>query len=183
MVYSNKMDPDFSKNRTKTCENILYPAQNSPPQIHQQNQRVKMMHATTADQRHCSGPFRSRRWTPFNTVVMILGFVLFWPLGLAMLAYIVWGDRMTGKLATARDKMDGFNAKFSREGRPQHHRHYSTGNTAFDDYRNAELARLEEERRKLNEMRAEFDEFVDNVRRAKDQKEFDKFMASRDASE
>ncbi len=141
-----------------------------------------MIHATTADQRNCSGPFRSRRWTPFNTVGMILGFVLFWPLGLAMLAYIVWGDRMTGNLATARDKMDGFGSKFSRERRPHHHAH-ATGNAAFDEYRSAELARLEEERRKLNEMRAEFDEFVDNVRRAKDQKEFDKFMASRDASE
>lgn len=141
-----------------------------------------MMHATTADQRHCSGPFRSRRWTTFNTIAMILGFVLFWPLGLAMLAYIVWGDRMTGNLATARDRMDGFGAKFSRDRRP-HHRARSTGNAAFDEYRTAELARLEEERRKIDEMRAEFDEFVNNLRRAKDQKEFDKFMASREASE
>lgn len=141
-----------------------------------------MMNATTADQRNCSGPFRSRRWTPFNTVVMILGFVLFWPLGLAMLAYIIWGDRMTGNLATARDKMDGFGAKFSRGRRP-HYRAHATGNTAFDEYRSAELARLEEERRKIDEMRAEFDEFVDNLRHAKDKKEFDKFMASRSSSE
>ncbi len=141
-----------------------------------------MIHATTADQRNCSGPFRSRRWTPFNTVVMILGFVLFWPLGLAMLAYIIWGDRMTGNLATARDKMDGFGEKFSRKRRP-HYRAQATGNAAFDEYRSAEFARLEAERRKLDEMRAEFDEFVDNLPRAKDQKEFDKFMAKRDVSE
>lgn len=141
-----------------------------------------MIHATTADQRNCSGPFRSRRWTPFNTIAMILGFVLFWPLGLAILAYIVWGDKMTGNLATARDKMDSFGEKFSRKGRP-HYRAQATGNAAFDEYRAAEFARLEAERRKLDEMRAEFDEFVDNLRRAKDQKEFDKFMAKRDASE
>lgn len=141
-----------------------------------------MIHATTADQRNCSGPFRSRRWTPFNTVAMILGFVLFWPLGLAMMAYIVWGDRMTGNLATARDKIDGFGEKFGRSRRPQY-RAQATGNTAFDEYRTAEFARLDEERRKIDEMRAEFDEFVDNLRHAKDQKEFDKFMAKRDSSE
>ena len=49
----------------------------------------------------------------------------------------------------------------------------------FDDWREAELARLEEERRKLDEMRHEFDEYLRELRRAKDQKEFDEFMASR----
>jgi hypothetical protein len=27
---------------------------------------------------------------------MVLGFVVFWPLGLAMLAYILWGNRFEG---------------------------------------------------------------------------------------
>lgn len=137
---------------------------------------------TTANFRRCSGGMKSRRWTPFNTVAMVLGFVLFWPIGLAMLAYIVWGDRMTGNFATMRDKMDSFGGKFSRDNRP-HYRHNPTGNVAFDEYRAAELARLEEERRKIDEMRSEFDEYIHNLRRAKDQKEFDKFMSSRDDSE
>tara|TARA_R110002124_G_scaffold131134_6_gene293220 strand:+ start:255 stop:680 length:426 start_codon:yes stop_codon:yes gene_type:complete len=141
-----------------------------------------MIHATTAEQRNGSSGFRSRRWTPFNTIGMILGFVLFWPVGLAMLAYIVWGDRMTGNLANIRDRMDKFGGKFNRDRRP-YYRAFSTGNVAFDEYRAAELARLEEERRKIDEMRSEFDEFIHNLRRAKDQKEFDKFMAGREGSE
>ena len=40
----------------------------------------------------------------------------------------------------------------------------------------AELARLEEERRKLEEAHREFAEFVENVRRAKDREEFERFM-------
>ena len=32
-------------------------------------------------------------WTPATIGLMVLGFVVFWPLGLAMLAYILWGDR------------------------------------------------------------------------------------------
>ena len=48
----------------------------------------------------------------------------------------------------------------------------SSGNTAFDDYRNETLKRLEEEQK-------EFSGFLDRLRRAKDKAEFDQFMAER----
>jgi hypothetical protein len=51
---------------------------------------------------------------------------------------------------------------------------------AFDDWREKELERLAEERRKLDEMRDEFDEYARELRRAKDQEEFDRFIAERD---
>ena len=62
---------------------------------------------------------------------------------------------------------------------PDDSRHFSTGNVAFDDWRKAELDRIEEERRKLDEMREEFDEYLRELRRAKDQEEFDRFMRDR----
>ena len=58
---------------------------------------------------------------------------------------------------------------------------FRTGNVAFDDWREAELARLEEERRKLDEMREQFDNYVRELRRAKDQEEFDRFMRDRNS--
>ena len=57
----------------------------------------------------------------------------------------------------------------------------STGNAAFDEWRTAELARLEEERRKLDDAQREFAEYVDAIRRAKDREEFERFMAERRA--
>jgi hypothetical protein len=57
--------------------------------------------------------------------------------------------------------------------------HARTGNVAFDEWREAELARIEEERRKLDEARDEFDAYLRELRRAKDQEEFDRFMAER----
>ncbi len=54
-----------------------------------------------------------------------------------------------------------------------------TGNIAFDDWREKELERLAEERRKLDEMLKEFDDYARELRRAKDQEEFDRFMANR----
>ncbi|MBE0694164.1 MAG: DUF2852 domain-containing protein, partial [Aquamicrobium sp.] len=48
--------------------------------------------------------------------------------------------------------------------------------------REKELERLAEERRKLDEMREEFDAYARELRRAKDQQEFDRFMAERSKS-
>jgi hypothetical protein len=57
----------------------------------------------------------------------------------------------------------------------------ASGNAAFDEWRTAELARLDEERRKLDEAQREFAEYVDAIRRAKDREEFERFMAERRA--
>lgn len=96
-------------------------------------------------------------------IAMVLGFVLFWPVGLALLAYMIWSNRMT----------------CNSWGRGRHHRHATvagkTGNVAFDTYRAETLKRLEEER-------AAFTSFLDQLRAAKDQAEFDQFMASRRAT-
>ena len=49
---------------------------------------------------------------------------------------------------------------------------FSSGNMAFDEYREATLKQLEEDQR-------EFTVFIDQLRRAKDQREFDDFMSDR----
>ena len=117
-------------------------------------------------------------WTPATIALMVVGFMEFWPLGLAMLAYILWGDRLDdvkGDWSKARDKFFGS----CRKGPAMYGR---TGNVAFDDWREKELERLAEERRKLEEMREEFDAYARELRRAKDQQEFDRFMAERSKS-
>lgn len=122
-------------------------------------------------------------WTPATIALMVIGFMVFWPLGLAMLAYIIWGDRLEGFKKDVNRATDGLFSgcrrgadKAQRWGNPR------TGNVAFDDWREKELTRLEEERRKLDEMLAEFDEYARELRRAKDQEEFDRFMAQRNRS-
>ena len=121
-------------------------------------------------------------WTPATIALMVLGFIVFWPLGLAMLAYILFGDRLHAFKREANDKMDGFYKSCRRggwHGRDRGGWHRDTGNVAFDDWRKAELERIEEERRKLDAMREEFDSYLRELRRAKDQEEFDRFMRDR----
>ncbi len=119
-------------------------------------------------------------WTPATIALMVLGFMIFWPLGLAMLAYILWGDRLEGFKSDMNRTIDGFACGWGRHGahRRRHAHRSRSGNVAFDDWRQTEYTRIREERRKLDEMRAEFDNYLRELRRAKDQTEFDAFMAA-----
>ena len=117
-------------------------------------------------------------WTPATIALMIIGFMVYWPLGFAMMAYIIWGDRLDGFKRDVNKTTDSFFA--GCRGRGRHNRSYnSTGNVAFDDWREKELSRLAEERRKLDESLREFDDYARELRRAKDQDEFDRFMSNR----
>lgn len=122
-------------------------------------------------------------WTPATIALMVLGFMVFWPLGLAMLAYIIWGDRLEGFKADVNRATDNFACSFRKSTQGKHGMRASSGNAAFDDWRDAELARLDEERKKLDEMRREFDQHMRDLRMARDREEFDRFMASRQASQ
>ena len=103
--------------------------------------------------------------------VMVLGFIVFWPIGLAVLAYLIWSGRMGcwGKRGPGR----WHGAHHGHNGSWAHRRNReSSGNAAFDEYRDETLRRLEEEQ-------AEFFEFLERLRHAKDKAEFDQFMAER----
>jgi len=97
--------------------------------------------------------------------IMIVGFIIFWPVGLGILAFLIWSGKM-GSWKNERHACGNWSKR---------HRHgyrRSSGNSAFDDYRDETLKRLEEEQR-------EFSEFVDQLRRAKDRQQFEEFMAAR----
>jgi hypothetical protein len=113
--------------------------------------------------------------------LMVISFILFWPVGLAVLAFLLWsgrmgcGSRMNKGRWSSRfaDKMERTASAWSNDARSSYGG--SSGNRAFDEYREATLRRLEEEQR-------EFRDFLDNLRHAKDRAEFDQFMASRKPS-
>jgi hypothetical protein len=121
---------------------------------------------------------------------MIVGFVLFWPLGLAILFYMIWSGRMgcgyqgtwnehrqerwERKMERMQEKMDRWNAFRQRMwgGATASSGFTPSGNRAFDEYRSETIRRLEDEAK-------EFRDFLENLRHAKDKAEFDQFMADR----
>ena len=105
---------------------------------------------------------------PAWIALMVLSFFVYWPLGLAILAYLIWSKRMGCRHAGAWWHNPEEAAR--RWCGPGYAR--SSGNWAFDEYRAETLRRLEDEQR-------EFKEFLNRLRRAKDKAEFDQFMAER----
>ena len=133
------------------------------------------MNQTATATRFCS----RGRWSALNIVLMIVGFAVFWPLGLAMLAWIVWGDEIGRRTEEFKGQFKSFSGRASSFGTGDSFGlGRNTGNIAFDEYRTREIKRLDEERRKIDEMRAEFETFLKELRRVKDQEEFDRFMES-----
>jgi uncharacterized protein DUF2852 len=104
---------------------------------------------------------------PAWIVLMILGFIWWWPVGLAILAFIIGSGRMSGWKDVSRWHGAAPVGTWWQPSR-------SSGNKAFDEYREETLRRLEEEQR-------EFQEFLVRLRMAKDKAEFDQFMAERRA--
>jgi hypothetical protein len=122
---------------------------------------------------------------PAWIALIVLGFMAWWPLGLATLAFTIgsgrmgcgmrgygrWEnrqDRWAHKMERLQRKIDWMRGRMGGApwGAP------SSGNHAFDEYRNETLKRLEEEQR-------EFREFLERLRFAKDKTEFDQFMTER----
>jgi hypothetical protein len=122
-----------------------------------------------------------KRWSAWEIGAVVAGFVVFWPLGLIAL-FLKWknGEMWKGSSGGGAP-WAGFKAPDLSSWKPQSSGYGFTGsgNAAFDDYKREQLKRLEEERRKLEEDQRAFREFVERVRRAKDQDEFDRFMAER----
>ncbi len=110
-----------------------------------------------------SWPARSEAWLDARgkgawIAAMVLGFIFFWPVGLALLAYMIWSKRMfSTSCAISKPR------KFGVTG---------TGNSAFDAYKQDTLRRLEDEQRA-------FETFLQRLREAKDKSEFDAFMEDR----
>jgi hypothetical protein len=130
-------------------------------------------------------------------ILTVLGFLWWWPVGLALLALFIgrrrfgWGrhpmfagdapmferergqDRWDRKIGRLQDKMEMMRARADRFRSPGDWFGPSTsGNRAFDDYRTETLKRLEDEQR-------EFKDFLARLRFARDRAEFDQFMAER----
>lgn len=131
-----------------------------------------------------------RGWRPIELVAMIGGFVLFWPVGLAVLAWKGWKDGWW----VARDRMAGASAmawpwSYPRQewsaGRGDrnfawsHELNRDSGNWAFEQYKSEELGRLQEEFERLAKEQQAFAEHIEALRRAKDKAEFESFLAAR----
>ena len=94
---------------------------------------------------------RCGSFSPWRIAAIVAGFIIFWPIGLALLGWTLWG----------------------REIR-------QPDNTALAAYLAREQERLQAEQDKLRELVQAFDAFKQAERRTADQRAFDAFLQQRD---
>jgi hypothetical protein len=125
---------------------------------------------------------------PAWIALTVLGFIVFWPIGLALLIFSIWSRKMGywhnhdewhQRAERLRDNMcGGWQSRAERREErharrwARHMSRHSSGNRAFDEYREETLRRLEEEQ-------TDFHAFLDRLRMAKDKAEFDEFLNER----
>jgi hypothetical protein len=115
-------------------------------------------------------------WTPVNIGLMILFFVVgLWPLGLAAIVYMMYGREMGIDLSNWGEAKGSARRAASKGFSWTSNRTQGSGNAAFDEWRDQEIERLREEKRKLDEARDAFEQHMRDLRMAKDREEFDNF--------
>jgi hypothetical protein len=109
------------------------------------------------------------RWKPVDIAVIVVAFVAFWPLGLAVLVWKLWNDRqpnpqdlehlIRGGLNRLQAGFDSMMASFSQNASTSS-APAATGNETFDAHIREEWARIEAERLKLEDEVAAFRAFL-----------------------
>ncbi len=118
-------------------------------------------------------------WSFWEIALIAAAFVVFWPIGLIALFWKLkkgelWQGSSQSAAPWSRFKGQDLKRWAFRDDLAR-----NSGNSAFDAYKAREVARLEEERRKLAEEQRAFGDFLDRLKQAKDQEEFDRFMSER----
>jgi hypothetical protein len=107
-------------------------------------------------------------FTPLTVLLMILGFASFWPLGMAMLTYILLGPYLPGVEERLAELQSDLSRRWRCTIQARSKLGPRRGNTVFDEYR-----------RRLDKELHDFEAHMRDLRRARDQEEFDRYMRLR----
>ena len=119
-------------------------------------------------------------WTGLNIAAMVLGFVLFWPVGLFLLFWIITGrdvqalpDAIRNLWSRVHDVWHG-NSSDSRA---------TTENVVFNEFQEAQYERIREIKDEIKNRARRFRDFRARAKRRADEEEFDQFMSDAPAKD
>jgi hypothetical protein len=107
---------------------------------------------------------------------MVIGFVLFWPLGLVILYWNIRGRNVKDLPAAIQSKWSSLvNGNFGRQGS---HEGRSGENVIFDEYQQTQFDRVRELKDEIKNRARNFRVFKSDAQRREDEVEFNDFMSS-----
>lgn len=119
---------------------------------------------------------RSHRWSGTNIAVMVIGFIIFWPIGLALLAWIMSGRDVRDLPAAIKMLWNQYSGGIGI-GREQRFMAGSE-NIVFNEYQQTQYDRISEIKNEIRERSRRFRDFSMQAKRRADQEEFEQFMAN-----
>ena len=120
---------------------------------------------------HCCGKWGSRgNWSGLNIAAMVVGFMVFWPIGLLILYWIIKGR-------SVKELPNGIREQYSRiVGGWRGNDVGPSGNVVFNEFQQTQYDRIREIKDEIKERSRRFTEFRANAKRRADEDEFNRFM-------
>lgn len=119
------------------------------------------------------GPCGRGHWSGANIAAMVLGFIIFPPLGFAVLLWTILGRPIQELPDWVRDKWNQIFRKSSAGT------YEDSDNIVFNEYQQTQYDRIREIKEEIKKRAEAFRSFRFDAKRRKDQEEFDEFMASK----
>ena len=116
----------------------------------------------------CSGG----NWSGINIAAMVIGFVLFWPLGLVVLYWNISGKNLQDLPPAIQEK---WNSLF---GGVKNHKDSEGENSIFDEFQQTQYDRIYEIKEEIKTRASNFRNFKEDAKRQADEAEFKDFMSS-----
>ena len=121
---------------------------------------------------YCCGNWSGRgNWSGLNIAAMVVGFMVFWPIGLLILYWIIKGRSVKELPQGIREqwsKMTG-----SRRGNGDG----PSDNVVFNEFQQTQYDRIREIKDEIKERSRRFAAFRANAKRRADEEEFNRFMS------
>lgn len=111
------------------------------------------------------------KWSGRNIVVMVLAFMLFWPVGLVVLYWILSGRDV-------KDLPGSIQRKWSQTFGAQSSSPSRSDNVVFDEYQQTQYDRISEIKEEIKDRARRFHEYRADAKRRADEVEFKSFMAN-----
>ena len=124
--------------------------------------------ANRSRNRCCGGWGKGANWSGSNIAAMVVGFVLFWPVGLFVLYWIVTGREIWELPQWLYRQWSKLTGMWNTDGH--------SDNVVFNEFQQTQYDRIREIREEIKRRARRFSEYRANAKRRADEEEFNRFM-------
>ncbi len=123
---------------------------------------------------------KKSNWSCMNITGMVLGFILFWPVGLFILFWILSGRNVQELPAAIKRK---WSEKFGGGKMTVMNERDDSGNSVFNAFQQTQYDRISEIKEEIRERARRFAEYRADAQRRADEAEFNQFMANKPSTD